>query len=207
VAGFAWGFILLVAAPRGFGNWLLGPIWRSTYPLVLPQMLFVIGQGIGFGVGTGLHALAAARRSLRLTVLMSVLFVIGSLVGGAAGGAPGTVWGAAVSQWIGSVYGWWQLRAAQRDAGHLSARDRLRSTHPGRRRRHRARRSSPPQRGVRSPTSFPATSWNCPAPAGAMAGPAITVRGRGGGSTRWPRTRAAVSASGRTRVRPGLFGR
>ena len=29
---------------------VLGPIWRSTYPLVVPWMLFVMGQGIGFGV-------------------------------------------------------------------------------------------------------------------------------------------------------------
>ena len=121
LAGFAWGIILLVAVPRGLGNLLLGPIWRSTYPLLLPQMLFVIGQGIGFGVGTGLHALAAARRSLRLTVLMSVLYVIGSLVGAAVGGAAGAVWGAAVSQWISAVYGWSQLHAAQREAGHLPA--------------------------------------------------------------------------------------
>ena len=61
MAALAWGIILLVAVPRGFGSWLLGPIWRSTYPLVLPQMFFVIGQGIGAGEGTGLGALGAAR--------------------------------------------------------------------------------------------------------------------------------------------------
>ena len=43
-AALAWGVVLLVAVPRGLGNWLLGPIWRPTYPLVLPQMLFVMGQ-------------------------------------------------------------------------------------------------------------------------------------------------------------------
>ena len=32
----AWGVVLLVALPRGLGHWLLGPIWRPTYPLVLP---------------------------------------------------------------------------------------------------------------------------------------------------------------------------
>ena len=96
MAGLAWGIVLLVAVPRGFGGWpFSGPIWRSTYPLVLPQMLFVIGQGIGLGVGTGLGALGAARRSLRMTLLGSVLFVVGSLVGAVAGGAAGTLWGAA----------------------------------------------------------------------------------------------------------------
>jgi O-antigen/teichoic acid export membrane protein len=131
LAGFAWGIILLIAVPRGLGHVLLGPIWRSTYPLLLPQMLFVIGQGIGFGVGTGLHALAAARRSLRLTLFMSVLYVIGSLVGAAVGGTVGAVWGAAVSQWICWLYGWSQLQAAQREAGHQPAAGyRLQSIHP-----------------------------------------------------------------------------
>ena len=130
MAALAWGIILLVAVPRGFGSWLLGPIWRSTYPLVLPQMFFVIGQGIGAGEGTGLGALGAARRSLRQSVLSAVLFVIGSVVGAVAGGAAGTLWGAAASQWISAVYGWWQLREAQRDAGHLSAGHRFRSIRP-----------------------------------------------------------------------------
>ena len=124
-AGFVWGIILLIAVPRGFGQWLLGPIWRSTYPLVLPQMLFVIGQGTGFGVGTGLHALGASRRSLRLTLFMSVLYVICSLLGAVAAGAIGAVWGAAVSQWIAAVYGWWQLHAAQQEFGHLPAGHRF----------------------------------------------------------------------------------
>ena len=118
LAGLAWGIILLVAVPRGLGHLLLGPIWRSTYPLVLPQMLFVIGQGMVIGAGTGLHALAAARRSLRMIVLTAVLLVIASVAGAAAWGIAGTVWGAAISQWIGAAYGWWQLGVAQREAGH-----------------------------------------------------------------------------------------
>ena len=130
LAGLAWGIILLVAVPRGLGHWLLGPIWRSTYPLLLPQMLFVIGQVIGWGAGTGLHALAAARRSLRWTVLTAVLYVIASVVGAAAGGTAGTVWGAAVALWIAAAYGWWQLGVAQREAGHLPAGHRFRLIRP-----------------------------------------------------------------------------
>jgi hypothetical protein len=130
LAGFAWGIVLLIAVPRGFGNWLLGPIWRSTYPLVLPQMFFVIGQGIGAGEGAGLAALGAAQRSLRQVTIGAILFVIGSLIGGLAGGAVGTVWGAAASQWISAMYGWWQLRLAQREAGHLPASGRGRHRRP-----------------------------------------------------------------------------
>ena len=135
VAGLAWGIILLVVVPRGFGHWLLGPIWRSTYPLVLPQMIFVIGQGMGFGVGTGLHALGASRRSLRLSLIMSVLYVTGSLAGAVADGALGAVWGAAASQWIAAVYGWWTLHAAQQEMGHLPAGHRFWLIRPNWRRR------------------------------------------------------------------------
>jgi O-antigen/teichoic acid export membrane protein len=134
VAGFGWGIFLLVAIPRGFGSWLLGPIWRQTYPLILPTMLGVMGQGINAGAGTGLHALGAARRSLRLTVLGSVLYVIGSLAGAVAEGVTGAVWGAAAGVWAGAVYGWWQLRVAQREAGHVPAGHRFRSIRPNWRR-------------------------------------------------------------------------
>jgi hypothetical protein len=144
-AGLGWGIFLLVAVPRGFGNWLLGPIWRQTYPLILPTMLAVMGQGIAAGAGTGLHALAAARRSLRLTVLGSVLYVICSLAGAVAGGAAGCLWGVAFGLWISAVYGWWQLRVAQREAGHLPGGHRFRSSR------------SQPSRG-RSAASRP-TTW------------------------------------------------
>jgi O-antigen/teichoic acid export membrane protein len=121
VAGLGWGIFLLVAVPRGFGNWLLGPIWRSTYPLILPNMLGVIGQGLSAGAGTGLHALGAARRSLRLSVLGSVLYVIASLVGALTWGALGTVWGTTLALWVSAMFGWWQLRLAQREADHPPA--------------------------------------------------------------------------------------
>jgi hypothetical protein len=135
-AAVAWGMFLLVVAPRGFGNWLLGPVWRPTYSLILPYLLSVIGQGIAAGCGTGLHALGAARRSLRVTVLGSVLFVIGSLAGAFAGGAAGAVWGTAIVLWISALYGWWQLHVAQREAGHLVAGQRFFSIRPNW--RHRA---------------------------------------------------------------------
>ena len=132
-AGLVWGIFLLVAVPRGFGNWLLGPIWRPTYSLVLPSMLGVIGQGIAAGAGTGLHALGAARRSLRMTVLGSVLYVIASVAGAVASGAAGAVWGTTIVLWISALYGWWQLLVAQREAGHLPAGHRFQSVRPVRR--------------------------------------------------------------------------
>jgi O-antigen/teichoic acid export membrane protein len=118
IAALGWGIFLLVALPRGFGLWLLGPIWRSTYPLILPAMLGVMGQGCSAGAGTGLHALGAARRSLRQTLFGSGLYIVGSLAGAAAGGAAGALWGVAVAVWVSAAYGWWLLRVAQREAGH-----------------------------------------------------------------------------------------
>ena len=43
VVALAWGVVLLVALPRGLGHWMLGSIWRPTYPLVLPLILSVMG--------------------------------------------------------------------------------------------------------------------------------------------------------------------
>ena len=124
-ATLIWGVILMVVMPMGFGGWLLGPIWRSTYPLVLPMLLFIMGTSIGGGVGTALHALGVSRRSLRMATLTGALIVVFSMAGAAAGGAAGTVYGTAVAAWIGSLFGWWQLHAAQREAGHLPAGDRF----------------------------------------------------------------------------------
>ena len=134
-AGLVWGIVLLIAVPRGLGHWLLGPIWQSTYPLVLPQMFFVVGQSMGSGPSTGLHALGASRRSLRLTLFMAVLYVTFSLVGAFSAGTAGAVWGAAVAMWIAAVYGWWQLHAAQKEMGHLPAGHRFWLIRPNWRRR------------------------------------------------------------------------
>lgn len=113
-AALGWGIVLLIAVPKGFGAWLLGPIWRPTYPLVLPTTIFVIGQGVGAGAGTGLHALGASRRSLRLAVIGLVVYVTCALVGAADDGPVGTVSGTAIATWFGALLGWWQLCMALR---------------------------------------------------------------------------------------------
>src|SRR5712691_280463 len=71
-ASLAWGVVLLLALPMKFGTWLLGPVWRPTYPLVLPQAFVVMGGSLSVGAGSGLHALAASRRSLRAMVFQSI---------------------------------------------------------------------------------------------------------------------------------------
>lgn len=118
-ASLVWGVALLVALPRGLGNWLLGSVWRPTYPLVLPQTIFNVGQAVSMGAGAGLHALGAARRSLRVMLLISATYLGFGLAGAAAGGTVGTVRGVAVAAWVGALAGWWELRAAMRESGHV----------------------------------------------------------------------------------------
>ncbi len=142
VSAVAWGVMLLVALPRGLGSWVLGSLWRPAYPLVLPQTLAVTAQGISAGAASGLGALGAARRSLRVMIFASVVLVVTSLAGAVEGGARGTVWGIAVAAWIAVLLMWWQLRAALRESGIVSAGDRLWSRRPsGQHRRPAAARS------------------------------------------------------------------
>ena len=89
VMGLAWGVVLLLALPRGFGGWLLGPIWRSGLPLVLPDD-FLTGACVCAGADSGLHALGAARRSLRAELLGSAAYLVGGVAGAFAGGVVGT---------------------------------------------------------------------------------------------------------------------
>lgn len=117
-AGLAWGAVMLVALPRGLGEWVLGPIWRPAYPLVLPLTISTAGACIGAGATAGLHALGAARRSLRAELIGSVLFLVSGLAGAFAGGVIGTVWGVTIATWIGSVVWWRQMRVAMREVGH-----------------------------------------------------------------------------------------
>jgi O-antigen/teichoic acid export membrane protein len=127
-AAIAWGLILLVALPRGLGSWLLGPIWRPTYPLMLPTMAVIVGQGVGFGAAAGLHGLGASKRSLRAAAIQAVALVACSLIAAALWGAAGAIYGTAAAIWAGSLVYWWQLRRAMRDAGvNVTARPPLTS--------------------------------------------------------------------------------
>ncbi|HET6188456.1 MAG TPA: hypothetical protein VFE59_15895 [Trebonia sp.] len=115
VIGLAWGGVLLVALPRGFGAWLLGPIWRPAYPLVLPTTITIFGWCISAGATTGLHALGAARRSLRAAFIASGVCLVGGLVGALTAGLSGAVWGVAFLTWFGVLVWWWEMRAGLRD--------------------------------------------------------------------------------------------
>ena len=119
--GLAWGVFLLVALPRGLGQWMLGSLWRPTYPLVLPTTLFVMGGCASSGAGMWLHALGAARRSLRAAMLTSVVYVVFALAGAFTGGAVGSIRGAAAGTWIGALVYRWQLRKALQEPSQAAA--------------------------------------------------------------------------------------
>ena len=117
VAGLGWGIFLLIALPRGFGQWLLGGIWRPAYPLILPLTVSVMGQCLSAGGAVGLHALGAARRSLSAMLLASAIFLACSMAGAFVGGTVGIMEGAALATWLGALVWWWQLRCALRGTG------------------------------------------------------------------------------------------
>jgi O-antigen/teichoic acid export membrane protein len=115
VMGLVWGIVLLVALPRGLGNWLIGPIWRPAYPLILPLTVTVVGLVISAGATTGLHALGLPRRSLFASLAVSVLCLIGGIVGPFVAGVIGAVWGVGIGSWGGVAVWWWQMRAGLRE--------------------------------------------------------------------------------------------
>lgn len=121
LAGLAWGLTLLVAVPRGLGHAIIGPIWRPTYPLVLPQTIFIVGAGIAAGAQTGLHALGAARRSLRVVIIGSLVSTVFTLTGAVAYGAPGTIYGMCAGTWVGAVLNWAEFRKAWQEAKRVRA--------------------------------------------------------------------------------------
>ena len=123
----AWGVMLLVALPRGLGQWLLGRCGgRPTRWCSRARIRH--GRLRQCGAGTGLHALGAARRSLRGMTVASVVYVIGAVTGTVTGGAVGTMRGAAIAAWIGAFAFWWELRGAMRDYKKAAAEKPSRPT-------------------------------------------------------------------------------
>jgi len=123
-----WGIALLIVLPMGLGHALLGNVWKSAYPLVLPTTLYIMASVTMGAAGLGLHALGAARLSLRATIITSAIYVTASAIGAAVGGALGAVCGGAAAMAAGAFVFWWAFRIALREpsatpAVPLSPRD------------------------------------------------------------------------------------
>ncbi|MFE6756969.1 hypothetical protein ACFVDQ_25725 [Streptomyces sp. NPDC057684] len=114
VAALLWGAALLLM-PDQVGEFVLGDVWQSTSPLIVPAVLGVAGAGLGTGAAAGLRALAAARRSLRSQLFASACYVSGGLGGAAVAGTVGSAWGVAVATLCGSAVWGLQLRTALRE--------------------------------------------------------------------------------------------
>lgn len=125
VSGLAWGIALLFLVPRGLGAWMLHGNWRQAYPLVLPQIIYVVGGGLAGGAATGLHSLGAARRSLRVVLLGTFITSVSTLVGAVVAGAPGTIYGMALGEWISALMTWEQFRKAFHEHTNASVEARL----------------------------------------------------------------------------------
>jgi O-antigen/teichoic acid export membrane protein len=115
VLAAVWGIGLLIILPMGLGHALLGNVWTSAYPLVLPTTLYVMASVTLGGAGLGLRALGAARLSLRATTVTSAIYVIASVIGAAAAGALGAVCGGAAAMGAGALVYWWAFRIALRE--------------------------------------------------------------------------------------------
>ncbi|MFD7453593.1 hypothetical protein [Kitasatospora sp. NPDC059827] len=113
-AALLWGSALLLMPDRA-GQFVLGDVWHSASPLILPATLGVAGAGLGSGAAAGLRALAAARRSLRCQLFASACYLGGGLGGAAAAGTVGSAWGVATATACGAAVWWLQLRAALRE--------------------------------------------------------------------------------------------
>jgi O-antigen/teichoic acid export membrane protein len=110
-----WGLFLLLL-PTAAGRAVLGPLWASTRPLILPTtLIFVVNQPAA-AARVGLRALGAARRSLRAQLVTSALTLIFGVVGAALSGVQGTVWGVVVATAIASIFWWRDLEAEIRVA-------------------------------------------------------------------------------------------
>jgi len=112
IAGAMWGLALLFLLPAEVGQELLGSVWESAHPLIVPTTLVFMGGGMMDGASAGLRALGAARRSLRAKLISSAAYVTCGLAGAVVAGAAGSVWGVAAAIYFGVAVTWWQLLAA-----------------------------------------------------------------------------------------------
>ena len=100
-----WGGLVLLL-PSPLRREVIGPIWTSARPLILPLALGFAAIGVLMGAGVGLRALADARRSLRARMIASPVIMISVLLGALTRGATGGAWGLAIGQTLAAAVFW-----------------------------------------------------------------------------------------------------
>jgi O-antigen/teichoic acid export membrane protein len=98
---------------------LMGSIWRSAYPLMIPTALATLFGCAGTGAGMGLHAMGAARRSVRSTLIGAVISLTLALTGAAVWGTYGTVLLAALGTLITGAISWRFFVKAMQESGQV----------------------------------------------------------------------------------------
>jgi O-antigen/teichoic acid export membrane protein len=114
-AAMIWGMALVFGLPHEWGHKLLGEVWDTAEPLLLPATLSVAFASFYTGAAAGLRALGVAQRSLRAQLWASAAYLVGGVSGGALGGAVGSAWGSASATLVGALVWWWYLRAGLRE--------------------------------------------------------------------------------------------
>ena len=115
----AWALVLVAGLPLGLGQLMMGSIWRSAYPLVIPTALATLFGCAGIGAGIGLHAMGAARRSVRSTLTGAVVTMALALAGAAVWGVYGTVLLAAAGTLVTASISWRFFVKAMQESGQV----------------------------------------------------------------------------------------
>jgi O-antigen/teichoic acid export membrane protein len=119
VLALAWAVVLVVGLRLGLGQLMMGSIWRSAYPLVIPTALATLFGCAGIGAGIGLHAMGAARRSVRSTLIGAAISLTLAIIGAAVWGTYGTVLLAAVGTLLTASISWRFFVKAMQESGQV----------------------------------------------------------------------------------------
>lgn len=109
------GVAALIVLSFGIGHFLLGALWPSTQPLLMPTLVGVLLLSVQNSWAAGLRALGASRRSLAAQLTSAMLVLMLGVGGAYVGGALGSCWGLTLAILLG-LAGWaYQLRRAVED--------------------------------------------------------------------------------------------
>jgi O-antigen/teichoic acid export membrane protein len=103
--------ICLTAVPQAVGFALLGDVWRSVEPLLIPIMLVTVGQCVLAVAVIGYRAKGMIRLSMRVRLWASAWMAVGTLAGLGFGTASAAATGMAGGTLMGAALAWLRLRS------------------------------------------------------------------------------------------------